>query len=313
MIKSESNNKGITLVALVVTIIVLLILAGVSISLVLGDNGIITRAQDAVTKYKEAEEEEQWQMNNFMTDFNEAVEMARNFQEEGYSVGINAREVLVADVENLKLFHYDYSGNKLSEEDIREFPESYCYLTEDSLGINKESCKQYYETGIGYKMEETSAPLVLPCRKYYGYSSERNGASNNPTWTSWGNSRCGDLDIDCDVLIIPPGVEKLGMWLFGRTTIGTICLPASINEIGRGCFIYSSFYSLVLPSGLQKLGNHSFLDSSIERLSIPEKLELLGVDSFLGSHLKNELPDVSNNVYYEIEDGVLYRYDNVYR
>lgn len=39
------NSKGITLVALVVTIVVLLILAGVSINLVLGENGLITQAQ----------------------------------------------------------------------------------------------------------------------------------------------------------------------------------------------------------------------------------------------------------------------------
>ena len=39
------SNKGITLVALVITIIVLLILAGVSISLVVGDNGVLTQAK----------------------------------------------------------------------------------------------------------------------------------------------------------------------------------------------------------------------------------------------------------------------------
>lgn len=44
MLKKEN---GITLIALVITIIVLLILAGVSISMVVGDNGIATRAQDA--------------------------------------------------------------------------------------------------------------------------------------------------------------------------------------------------------------------------------------------------------------------------
>ena len=44
------EQKGITLVALVITIIVLLILAGVSISLVMGDNGILTQAQTAVSK-----------------------------------------------------------------------------------------------------------------------------------------------------------------------------------------------------------------------------------------------------------------------
>ena len=41
------EERGITLVALVVTIIVLLILAGVTITLALGSNGVIGRAQEA--------------------------------------------------------------------------------------------------------------------------------------------------------------------------------------------------------------------------------------------------------------------------
>ena len=44
MIKKE---QGITLIALVVTIVVLLILAGVSIAMLIGENGIITRASEA--------------------------------------------------------------------------------------------------------------------------------------------------------------------------------------------------------------------------------------------------------------------------
>ena len=39
------NNKGITLIALVITIIVLLILAGVSIAMLTGENGILTQAE----------------------------------------------------------------------------------------------------------------------------------------------------------------------------------------------------------------------------------------------------------------------------
>ena len=42
-----TNNKGITLIALVITIIVLLILAGVSIAMLTGQNGVLTRATDA--------------------------------------------------------------------------------------------------------------------------------------------------------------------------------------------------------------------------------------------------------------------------
>ena len=43
------NSKGITLVALVITIVVLLILAGVTISMVLGPNGVLSNAREART------------------------------------------------------------------------------------------------------------------------------------------------------------------------------------------------------------------------------------------------------------------------
>ena len=49
------NQKGITLIALVVTIVVLLILAGTSIAMLGGDNGIITNAQDAAAANTEGE------------------------------------------------------------------------------------------------------------------------------------------------------------------------------------------------------------------------------------------------------------------
>ena len=53
------GEKGITLVALVVTIVVLLILAGVSISLVVGQNGMITKANES----KKAQEKAQKKPN----------------------------------------------------------------------------------------------------------------------------------------------------------------------------------------------------------------------------------------------------------
>ena len=52
------NQKGITLIALVITIIVLLILAGVSISSIMDENGILTKAKESKTKTKVAEVEE---------------------------------------------------------------------------------------------------------------------------------------------------------------------------------------------------------------------------------------------------------------
>ena len=52
------NKKGITLIALVVTVVVLIILAGVSINAVIGDDGIIKKAQNSANLTKEAEVKE---------------------------------------------------------------------------------------------------------------------------------------------------------------------------------------------------------------------------------------------------------------
>ena len=54
--RNYSNQTGITLIALVVTIVVLLILAGVSINALFSENGIIKRAQDAQNKMNNAQE-----------------------------------------------------------------------------------------------------------------------------------------------------------------------------------------------------------------------------------------------------------------
>ena len=52
--RNYSNQTGITLIALVVTIVVLLILAGVSLNAIFSENGIIKRAQDAQNKMDQA-------------------------------------------------------------------------------------------------------------------------------------------------------------------------------------------------------------------------------------------------------------------
>ena len=52
------NNKGITLIALVITIIILLILAGVSVSVLFGQEGIVEKAKEASFKSRFRQVEE---------------------------------------------------------------------------------------------------------------------------------------------------------------------------------------------------------------------------------------------------------------
>ena len=78
----KRNERGVTLIALVVTIVVLLILAGTAIAMLSGDDGIMTNAQRAQAANTEGEIREKFQMafNAVKTeiDVNSALDYAYN-------------------------------------------------------------------------------------------------------------------------------------------------------------------------------------------------------------------------------------------
>ena len=70
-LKIRSNNKGITLVALVITIIILIILAGVSISMLIGNDGIIQKAKQAAEKTDRAIQKEQQDLQILLNELDD--------------------------------------------------------------------------------------------------------------------------------------------------------------------------------------------------------------------------------------------------
>lgn len=80
----KKRNTGITLIALIITIIVLLILAGVTIATLTGDNGILRRATDASEQTKLAEEKEKVKLSALgaLTKNNGGEIMQDNLDEE---------------------------------------------------------------------------------------------------------------------------------------------------------------------------------------------------------------------------------------
>ena len=85
------STKGITLISLVVTIIILLILAGVSINLLLGENGIIKRAGQAKEEYENAQIAEQETLNELekqLGDYNKGLPNNTKDTEAGTEVKI---------------------------------------------------------------------------------------------------------------------------------------------------------------------------------------------------------------------------------
>ena len=75
----KQGQMGITLIAIIITIIVLLILAGVSIAMLTGNNGILTQAKLAKEKTALAKEEEEKQLVIEELGFETGPELASNF------------------------------------------------------------------------------------------------------------------------------------------------------------------------------------------------------------------------------------------
>ena len=162
------GKRGITLISLVVTIIVLLILAGVTIATLTGDNGILTRAQDAKTKTEEAEDIEKIRLamsesqigeNGYQklneTNFKEALE--NEFTGRNLQLTNNEDGSYIIDLDNMnKVYYADTNGQIISDEnmieigtadDLKAFRDDvnsgnnyegkYVYLTSD-ITINEE-------------------------------------------------------------------------------------------------------------------------------------------------------------------------------
>ena len=101
MKRIQKKENGITLIALVITIIVLLILAGVSIAMLTSENGIINQAQNAKEETEIASEKEAIQLtmiNSEMTD------------DEKYNIGEELRDRTLANGDNWKIVSVNDTG-----------------------------------------------------------------------------------------------------------------------------------------------------------------------------------------------------------
>ena len=73
MEKIKNNKRGVTLLALIITVVIMLILAAVTINVTLGDGGLIDQAKHAAEKTQEATREEQEQLDDLTSQLNEII------------------------------------------------------------------------------------------------------------------------------------------------------------------------------------------------------------------------------------------------
>lgn len=112
----KTKEKGITLISLVITIIILLILAGVSINMVIGDNGVLKKAKSATLKQKFARYKEELELGMY-GKITVAGEPLKNY----------IQSITSEDIDNFAVINgkLEYIGNNEEEKEIS-----------DSLGVN---------------------------------------------------------------------------------------------------------------------------------------------------------------------------------
>lgn len=124
--KLKSSKKGITLISLVVTIIVLLILVGVTIATLTGDNGILTRTQEAKNETEQAEKDEKEKLGDMEDVINEYATGIEIEQVTDENPGVlevdeeNVNTYIINSIEDLVFFANDVTeGNTYEGKSVK--------------------------------------------------------------------------------------------------------------------------------------------------------------------------------------------------
>ncbi len=289
------RNQGITLIALVVTIIVLLILAGVTLSFVAGENGILKRATKAVhvTEIASAKEQAELLMGAYVTDYYEKKYVQAQSDKE------NAREYIFANFpsegEQTEAYwvKVEKDTNKVkvykNKEDEKEIvvgtlKESGVIVWENSTtggdGENGGSTGGSGETGGDGENGGST-----------GDSGETGGENESSksifTYTIADNSvtitGLTEENKNLTQIEIPEQIEGKNVIAIGATafkdyqTLQSVTMPDTVTSLGNDVFAgTTSLSEIKLSNNLQTVGDYAFRLSGIRNITFPPSLKNMG-------------------------------------
>ena len=259
--KSEKDN-GITLVALVITVIIIIILATITLNFTFGENGIITKANQAkymaeLSTFKE--ELGMWQIGKSMEyeDFEAGTVVAG---ENSLTYAIGDKEVMEGNIYDViqSLRNSDFAG-KLE-------------VIGGELLLNSTD-----------KVEiEVAKSLDIRVNPYLIVDGVLLSAETNLA-----------LMDASGVLTLPESVEKIGNGAFANLSgLKTIIIPGTVKEIGTNAFTNNADLTrVVLQEGIEIIGNEAFREcDNLTTIELPESLKSIGSSAFMNC---NKLDNVT--------------------
>ena len=250
------ENKGVTLIALAVTIIVMLILAGVTISTLTGNSGVTSNASlskimNELSKYKE--EVELYKANKIVEN--------EGFLSESLSAGkdsINYNIKLDEETGNIKSIIPDITDEYIN----------ILQIIKGELLIKTKDKKQI-------KAAQLAGIQINP----YDITDDGELLSSN------GNLLLVDSE---GTLSILDGVTKIGMGAFsGVEGLKTIIIPESVTEIKDNAFSNNKTLEKVIIKGeLVRIGNNAFYNATnLKEINLPDSINYIGSSAFYSTNI----------------------------
>ena len=241
IILSASQDTGITLVALVITIVILIILSTVTINALIGENGLITNAQTAT----------------MMTEFSIYKEEMETFSA------------------TKKLENMDYSRESLNAGST-----SLTYDTKEEVGGNIQTVIPSLDNKYVDKFEIIKGELLLNTTDGDEMQvAMRLGIEVNPYEIVDGvllssNTNLG-LQTSNGTITIPDSVREIGAGAFSNVKgLKTVIIPGTVKRIGTNAFTNNSeLEKVILEEGVEVIGAEAFKQcTGIKSIELPESL-----------------------------------------
>ena len=280
--KKTKKQRGITLIALVITIIVLLILAGVTIATLTGDNGILTKATEAKGETISSTEQEQISTAQMSTVANRIGN--------DWNVGDLQEELdkLVGEDKTKVTYNADDSIN------VRFSETKHNYTVKDNQVIRIEDSEFIIGDENWYKYEEVEGGIKITgvieeVQKYTLIGIILTLVTENPELLQ--NLESPDEEIKAQAQkefneIVEAKQEEGKIY----KNVGNI--PSQINgkdvvEIDKNAFSNLEFLDYVtIPNTVKKIGQQAFRGNNIVNLEIPASVIFIGGEAFSSNELK---------------------------
>ena len=303
------NSKGITLIALVVTIVVLLILAGITIGSITNDNGVVNQANEAKILTDLRTVEEAYNVNIIQRERDENVDLAEidfltkiYIGEENYIYAIN-------NVEDIDVTTDFGKGTIRSEiSDITDLNDVY-FVDEDGSVAYVKDGTVYGEVELGKEVRPTREDLFVFDEETGTITGIVENTSKDPNGIGFYYDDMGIISheniiipsqingvevkqigdnafLNCGNLksvVIPNTVTSIGEDAFADCIgLESIEIPDSVTNIGSGAFLRcGEIVSIELPSGLTSIEDITFRDcKKLENINIPDGITNIGSDAF---------------------------------